>query len=80
MRSIVDGPSRFRWRAISREPAAGCQGITVIEDSLTGNPAAWFPEAVWLLTHPTGRMWAGVAANGRRLLRLEGDTDELREP
>jgi WD40 repeat protein len=55
------------WRAMKRELG------TVIESSITGAAVAWFPTALdHISTHPSGRMWAGAAANYVCIFKLEG--------
>jgi hypothetical protein len=38
----------------------------------SGRPVAWFPAARWWWIHPSGRTWAGAAANYLCLITLEG--------
>jgi WD40 repeat protein len=65
--AIAIGAPPFPWRAISR----GLE--TVIESSATGEPLAWFPMSVGhIVTHPSGRNWAGSVGNYMCLFSLEG--------
>jgi WD40 repeat protein len=57
----------FPWRAMNR----GLE--TVVEESATGKPIAWFPVALDMITtHPSGRCWAGASGNHVYLLQFEG--------
>ncbi|MBC8114054.1 MAG: hypothetical protein H7062_06730 [Candidatus Saccharimonas sp.] len=50
---------------------------TVIEDAASGRPIASFPVALsFISTHPSGRQWAGAAANHLYLITLEGPANE----
>jgi WD40 repeat protein len=52
---LASGPPRFPWRAVNRE------GETVIEAATTDKVAARLPVAlVRIVTHPSGRTWAGI--------------------
>jgi WD40 repeat protein len=46
----------------------------VIERTADGQPIAWFPGAVRnIVTHPSGRIWAGSMANHLYIIQLEGE-------
>jgi WD40 repeat protein len=65
--AIAAGAKAFPWRALKRDLE------TVVEESATGKPIAWFPIALdHITTHPTGRCWAGTSGNHVYLLQLEG--------
>jgi WD40 repeat protein len=64
--AIAIGAPRFPFRAIRRGLDA------VIESSTTGDLVACFPIALYPITHPSGRTWAGKAANYLCLFTLEG--------
>jgi len=65
--AIAAGPGEFPWRALNRDLE------TVIEDAETGNVVARFPvPLVNIVTHPSGRTWAGSSANQLYIIRLEG--------
>lgn len=65
--SIAAGSEVFPYRALRRRLE------TVIEDALTAVPVAWFPIPLTrIMTHPSGRIWAGVENNHLRIVALEG--------
>jgi WD40 repeat protein/ribosomal protein L37AE/L43A len=64
--AIAGGPTQFPWRAISR----GLE--TVLETPITGEPVAWFPIVLHeIVSHPSGRTWAGKVVNYVCLFTLE---------
>ena len=53
---------------------------TVIEQAEDGMPIAWFPIALaHIVTHPSGRTWAGAVANHLYLITFEGITKPARQ-
>ena len=71
--AIATGATVFPWRAIAR----GLE--TVIEDSVTGRPIAWFPVAFGYITsHPSGRQWVGTSRNSNHvyLFNLNGPANK----
>jgi len=74
MKAIAAGASRFPLRAIARGHA------TIIEQVESGKPIAWFPTALaHIVTHPSGRTWAGAVGNHVYIIRLEGVPDPTRQ-
>jgi WD40 repeat protein len=70
--AIADGPTVLPWRALRRGQE------TVIEASAGGEPFAWFPADLWVITtHPSGRVWAGAVGNYLVLIRLEGEAPPM---
>ena len=66
--AIVAGAARLPWRALVR----GLE--TVIETAASGEAVAWYPAALEsIITHPSGRVWAGSVASHLHLIRLEGE-------
>ena len=50
----------------------------MIEDDITGQPVAWFPTGlVVITTHPSGRTWAGSAGYHVYLVTVEGNVEPL---
>jgi hypothetical protein len=65
--AIACGAAVFPWRVLAREQE------TVIEDAATGAVVARFPESLaCIVTHPSGRSWAGGVGSYVCILRLEG--------
>ena len=65
--AIAAGPSRFPFHALGR----GLE--TVIEDTATAAPVAWFPVHFdHISTFPNGRAWVGASANHLYIITLEG--------
>jgi WD40 repeat protein len=61
------GTASCRWRALGRDLE------TVIEPAAGGDPVAWFPAAMRVITtQPFGRVCAGAVSNHLYLIRLEG--------
>jgi WD40 repeat protein len=64
---VVRAAGTLAWRAMTR----GLE--TVIEPAAGGTAVAWFSPALKrITTHPSGRIWAGVAGSHVYLIRLEG--------
>jgi WD40 repeat protein len=66
--AIAAAPKVRRFRALARDPE------TVIEDTVSGSPVAWFPGALYhVTTHPTESVWTASVRNGIYLciVRLE---------
>jgi WD40 repeat protein len=69
VKAIAAGVSKFPLRAIEHVHE------TVIEQAEDGKPIAWFPSAfAHIVTHPSGRIWAGAVANHLYIISLEGTT------
>lgn len=69
--AIAAGPAEFPWRALARDQE------TVIEDAEAGNVIARFPVPLEnIITHPSGRTWAGSSANHLHIITLEGGEAE----
>jgi WD40 repeat protein len=67
VRAIASGSRAFPWRAVLR----GLGSVVMRTDS--GKLVAWFPVSFdRIATHPSGRTWAGAAANYLCLITLEG--------
>lgn len=67
VRAIAAGSQAFPLRALARAVE------TVVEQADTGKPVAWFPAYLRsIVTHPSGRTWAGAAGNYLCLISLEG--------
>jgi WD40 repeat protein len=65
--AIASGPSQIPWQAVLGTLE------TEIASALTGEPVAWFPRALGrIVTHSSGRLWAGTAGNYLCLFKLEG--------
>jgi len=74
VRAIASGSQAFPLRAVAR----GLE--TVVERADNGKTLGWFPVALQhIVTHPSGRTWAGAVANHLYIITLEGD-DTLRAP
>jgi len=74
MKAIAAGVSKFPLRAIARVHA------TTIEQAEDGKPIAWFPIALaHIVTHPSGRAWAGAVGSHVYIIRLEGVLDPTRQ-
>jgi WD40 repeat protein len=70
VKAIAAGASKFPLRAIARVHE------TVIERTEDGKPIAWFPIVLaHIITHPSGRTWAGAVANHLCLITFEGITE-----
>ena len=68
--AIAEGDGAFRWRTITRGQE------TVIEPAGGGAPVAWLPaELEGIVTHPSGRIWAGKMGDYVCLIRLVGEPD-----
>jgi len=67
VRAIAAGSQAFPLQALDRGPE------TVVERADSGELVAWFPVCLnKIVTHPSGRTWAGAAANYLCLITLEG--------
>lgn len=68
--SVVQCPSMFPWRALSRS------NETVLEEAASRQCAAWFPavldEDAAIVAHPSSRLWAGSVSNHVHIVALEG--------
>jgi len=65
--AIAQGIKRFPWRALGRRDE------TVVEWSPSSEVVGWFPVALYsVVTHPSGRSWAGAVTNHLCILTLEG--------
>jgi WD40 repeat protein len=65
--AVAAGIAKYPLRAVARH------GETVIEQAADGKPVAWFPIALGhIITHPSGRTWAGAAANHLYLISVVG--------
>jgi WD40 repeat protein len=65
--AIAAGAASYPWRALR------CRLETVIERASDGQAVAWFPAALHsIVTHASGRIWAGSVPNHLYLIRLEG--------
>jgi hypothetical protein len=66
-RAVAASGVEYSLRPMARESQ------TVIETSADGAEVAWFPaEMRGLVTHPSGRTWAGSVSSHLYLIRLEG--------
>jgi len=68
--ATVAGSPTLAWRACVQEPE------TMILESASGRPVAWFPMPLYRLQlHPSGRMWAArwdrIRAHEHEALRIE---------
>ena len=67
VKAIATGASEFPVRALARGQE------TVVERVDGRQPIAWFPIALGhIITHPSGRTWAGAAGNHLYIITLEG--------
>ncbi|MFC1806506.1 WD40 repeat domain-containing protein [Planctomycetota bacterium] len=70
--AIAAGALEFPFRAL----VLGKE--TVIECAVTGRPVAWFPAALDpIVTHPSGRTWAGAVGSHVYIITLEGECDGM---
>ncbi len=67
MAAIAAGASEFPLRALSRGQE------TIVEQAKDGKPMAWFPMPLQsIVTHPSGRDWAGSEDKHLDIITLEG--------
>jgi WD40 repeat protein len=67
VKAIAAGATKFPLRAIARLHE------TIIERADDGKPIAWFPVVLaHIVTHPSGRIWAGAAGKHPYIISIEG--------
>lgn len=65
--TIVRAAPHFPFRALER-------GLETVVETADGQPVSWFPIALKrIVTHPSGRTWAGCTTNYICLFTLEGN-------
>ncbi|HUS79631.1 MAG TPA: hypothetical protein VM283_00100, partial [Armatimonadota bacterium] len=70
--AVAGGAERYPFRALTR----GAE--TAIEDAATGREIAWFPISLsHVVTHPSGRIWAGASSSYLAIIKLEGKPEAV---
>jgi len=66
--AVAGGAERYPFRALTRSAE------TAIEDAATGREIAWSPVSLRrVVTHPSGRIWAGASGSYLAIIKLEGE-------
>ena len=68
VQAVASGAERYPFRAL----------YGAIADAAIGREIAWFPVSLSVVvTHPSGRIWAGASSSYLAIIKLEGEPEAV---